>query len=78
MRITKVTPIMEIQAYNQALKEKQLEDKLNHLYAAADVDPDNWEVEEEIAELEQRLKRLQDNRPSDYNEYNKSYDEHRN
>ena len=62
MRITKVTPIMEIQAYNQALKEKQLEDKLNHLYAAADVDPDNWEVEEEIAELEQRLIQLQDNR----------------
>ena len=62
MRITKVTPIMEIQAYNQALKEKQLEDRLNNLYAAADVDPENWEVEEEIAELEQRLKQLRDNR----------------
>ena len=62
MRITRVTPIMEIQAHNQALKEKQLEDKLNHLYAAADADPENWEVEEEIAELERRLIQLQDNR----------------
>ena len=62
MKITKVTPIMEIQAYNQALKEKQLEDNLDNLYAAADADPDNWEVEEEIAELEQRLKELQNKR----------------
>jgi len=62
MRITKVTPIMEIQAYNQALKEKQLEDKLNHLYAAAEADPENWGIEEEIAELEQKLKQLQDKR----------------
>jgi len=62
MRITKVTPIMEIQAYNQALKEKQLEDKLNHLYAAAEADLENWGIEEEIAELEQKLKQLQDKR----------------
>ena len=62
MRITKVTPIMEIQAHKQALKEKQLENELNHLYAAADADPDNWEIEEEITELERRLKLLQDKR----------------
>jgi hypothetical protein len=62
MRITKVTPIMEIQAYNQSLKEKQLEDKLNRLYAVADEDPENWGIEEEIAELEQKLKQLQDKR----------------
>jgi hypothetical protein len=53
---------MEIQAYNQALKEKQLENELNHLYAAAEADPENWGIEEEIAELEQKLKQLQDKR----------------
>ena len=62
MKITKVTPIMEIQAYNQALKERRLEDQLNHLYAAADADPENWEIEEEIALFEQRLKELQNKR----------------
>ena len=62
MKITKVTPIMEIQAQQQALKEKQLENNLDHLYAAADADPDNWEIEEEIAELEQKLKELQNKR----------------
>jgi hypothetical protein len=53
---------MEIQAYNQALKEKQLENELNHLYAAAEADPENWEAEKEIAKLERNLKQLQDNR----------------
>ena len=62
MRITKVTPIMEIQAYNQSLKEKQLEDKLNHLYHMAEHAPENWGIEEEITALEQKLKQLQDNR----------------
>ena len=62
MKITKVTPIMEIQAQQQALKEKQLENNLDHLYASADADPDNWEIEEEIAELEQKLKELQNKR----------------
>ena len=53
---------MEIQAQQQALREKHLEDQLNHLYAAADADPENWEIEEEIALFEQRLKELQNKR----------------
>jgi len=62
MRITKVTPVMEIQAQKHALEEKRLENRLNHLYAQADSDPENWEIEEEIAEQEKKLKQLQDNR----------------
>ena len=62
MKITKVTPIMEIQAQQQALREKHLEDQLNHLYAAADAAPENCEIEEEIALFEQRLKELQNKR----------------
>jgi hypothetical protein len=62
MKITKVTPIMEIQAQKQALAEHRLEEQLNHLYAAADADPENWEIEEEILLVEQKLKELQDKR----------------
>ena len=58
MRITKVTPIMEIQAQKQALEEKRLENRLNHLYAQADSDPENWEIEEEIAEQETEAKTI--------------------
>ena len=56
MKITRVTPVAEIQAEQQALKEKVLEDSLNHLYAMADSDPDDWQIEEEIMETEKQLK----------------------
>ena len=62
MKITRVTPVAEIQAEQQALKEKVLEDRLNNLYAMADSDPDDWQIEEEIMETEKQLKELQDNR----------------
>ncbi len=62
MKITRVTPVAEIQAEQQALKEKVLEDRLNNLYAMADSDPDDWQIEEEIMETEKQLKQLQDNR----------------
>ena len=62
MKITRVTPVAEIQAEQQALKEKVLEDRLNNLYAMADSDPDDWQIEEEIMETEKEIKQLQDNR----------------
>ena len=58
MKITRVTPVAEIQAEQQALKEKVLEDRLNNLYAMADSDPDDWQIEEEIMETEKQLKQL--------------------
>ena len=62
MKVTKITPVVEIQAQKQATKEKVLEDRLNNLYAMADSDPDDWQIEEEIMEAEKQLKQLQDNR----------------
>ena len=62
MKVTRVTPVVEVREIQQALKEKVLEDRLNNLYAQADTDPDDWQIEEEIIDLEEQLKQLQNNR----------------
>jgi len=45
----------EEEARLDALQEKLWEDKLNHLYDLADRFPDDYQIGQEIAELERKL-----------------------
>lgn len=46
----------EDEAREDAIREKRLEDKLNNLYVLLDRFPDDTETEQEIEELEKKLR----------------------